>query len=155
MFSKVMREHCSYLKKLVRLEWDNLKTTSDKPSYSQFNPVWIFPPFLNGENAHLQQIPWFFLISFLRCLNISFWKLEKNSPWTYYWLFLQTWNFLTKMTVISSDQRWFRLLWYTENIVAYTLTKFKEFRPNYSLFNHESFFFLIIFFCMSNYNWLF
>ena len=31
------------------LEWDKVKITSDKPSYSQFNPVWIFPPFLDGE----------------------------------------------------------------------------------------------------------
>ena len=31
------------------LEWDKVKITSDKPSYSQFNPVWIFPPFLDEE----------------------------------------------------------------------------------------------------------
>ena len=33
----------------VLLEWDKVKITSDKPSYSQFNPVWIFPPFLDEE----------------------------------------------------------------------------------------------------------
>ena len=33
----------------IVLEWDKLKITSDKPSYSQFNPVWIFPPFLDEE----------------------------------------------------------------------------------------------------------
>ena len=33
----------------VVLEWDKVKITSDKPSYSQFNPVWIFPPFLDEE----------------------------------------------------------------------------------------------------------
>ena len=31
------------------LEWDKLKNTFDKPSYSRINPVWIFPPFLNEE----------------------------------------------------------------------------------------------------------
>ena len=34
------------------LEWDKLKTIFDKPSYSQFNPVWIFPPFLNEDSKH-------------------------------------------------------------------------------------------------------
>ena len=42
-----------------------------------------FPSFFDSSqltaNAHLQQIPWFCLISFLKCMKISFWKREKNS----------------------------------------------------------------------------
>ena len=41
------------------LEWDKLKNTFDKPSYSQFNPVWIFPPFLDWRNQTANAPLWY------------------------------------------------------------------------------------------------
>ena len=64
----------TYIRKVHKLlEWDKLKIISDKPSYSQFNPVWIFPLFLTADSWQQMHIcskflvfVWFSFFEFLR-----------------------------------------------------------------------------------------
>ena len=58
---------------LKLLEWDKVKITFDKPSYSQFNPVWIFPPLLNEESKQKMHICSKFL-DFVWFSFLNFWN---------------------------------------------------------------------------------